>query len=125
MDQFGTVLECIDERPQRKVADCLSTQYGVRHLDTITTAGVVRHLAESTEETPFLLSNLAVSVSEHSSRRITVVAHHDCAGNPVPDKRQKEQLATAVAMLRQQYPGMEVSGLWLDSNWIVERIGSR
>jgi hypothetical protein len=64
-------------------------------------------------------------VNEHSSRKIAVVAHHDCAGNPVSDKTQKEQLASAAVMLSEDYPGLEVTGIWLDANWIVERIGPR
>lgn len=122
MEQFGTILECMDGRPQRKVSDYLSTSFGVRNLDTITTAGTVRHLAEDTEQTKTLLENLDISIDQHGSRKIAVVAHHDCAGNPVSDKTQKEQIVAAMTRLGNLYPDMEVAGLWLDENWIVERI---
>ena len=122
MEKFGTILECMDGRPQRKVADYLATSFGVRHLDTITTAGTVRHLAQETEQTATLLSNLAVSVDKHGSSQIAVVAHHDCAGNPVPDKTQKQQIVEAATRIRDLYPTADVIGLWLDENWIVERI---
>lgn len=122
MEQFGTILECMDGRPQRRVADYLTTSFGVRNLDTITTAGTVRHLAEDTNQTDIILENLDISMDKHGSRKVAVVAHHDCAGNPVSDKTQKQQIVAAVARLENLYPDVEVAGLWLNENWIVERI---
>lgn len=122
MEQFGTILECMDGRPQRRVADYLTTSFGVRNLDTITTAGTVRHLAEDTNQTDIILENLDISMDKHGSRKVAVVAHHDCSGNPVSDKTQKQQIVAAVARLENLYPNVEVAGLWLNENWIVERI---
>lgn len=122
IEKFGTALGCMDGRPQRKVADYLTTSFGVRHLDTITTAGTVRHLAEDTEQTPILLENVGISVERHGSRHIAVVAHHDCAGNPVSPKTQKQQLGVAVTRLATLYPDLEVVGLWLGEHWIVEKV---
>jgi hypothetical protein len=119
---FGTVLECMDGRSQRKVADYLTTSFGVRHVDNITTAGIVRHIAEETEQTPMLLANLEVSRRAHGSNQIAVVAHSDCAGNPIPDRAQKEQLAEAVSRLKELHPDAEVVGLWLNDQLIVERV---
>lgn len=121
MEKYGTVLECMDGRTQRKIADYLTTSFGVRNLDTITTAGAVRHLAENTEQTKTLLDNLAISVQNHGSNQIAVVAHHDCLGNPAPDNTQKAQLGQAIARIRDLYPDAEVTGLWLNAQWIVER----
>lgn len=123
MEKFGTVLQCMDGRPHRKVADYLTTSFGVRHLDSITTAGTVRHLVEETEQTRTLLSNLAISLDRHGSGQVAVVAHHDCAGNPVPDMTQKNQVARAMTHLGELYPDVEVVGLWLNEHWIVERVG--
>ena len=121
MATFGTVLVCMDGRAQRKVADYLTTSFGVRHLDTITTAGVVRHLSEETQHTPILLANLELSRDAHGSNQIGVVAHHDCAGNPIPDRAQKDQLAGAMSLLKDLHPDADVVGLWLNEHWIVER----
>ena len=124
MEKFGTVLTCMDGRPQRKVADYLTTSFGVRHLDTITTAGTVRHLAAETEQTPVLLENLRISIEKHGSKQVAVVAHHDCAGNPISDKAQKSEVRAAVARLLELYPRAEITGLWLNEQWIVERVGT-
>ena len=112
----------MDGRPQRKVADYLATSFGVRHLDTITTAGMVHHLVTDTVQTPVILSNLDISIRRHGSRHIAVVAHHDCAGNPVPDKTQKDQVSTAVARISSAHPDLEVLGLWVDEHWIIARV---
>ncbi|HJQ90258.1 MAG TPA: carbonic anhydrase, partial [Acidimicrobiia bacterium] len=55
-------------------------------LDTITAAGMVRHLASETDRTALLLADLDVSVRKHHSRHIAVAAHHDCVGNPESDE---------------------------------------
>jgi hypothetical protein len=115
----------MDGRSQRKVSDYLGTAFGVRHLDTITTAGVVRHLAEQTEQTSILLENLAASREAHGSNQIGVVAHHDCVGNPVSDRAQKDQLTEAMSRLKVLHPDAEVVGLWLNEHWIVERAWPR
>ena len=112
----------MDGRPQRKVADYLSTTFGVRHLDTITTAGLIKHIAEDTAQTANLFSNLEISMKAHGSRQVAVVAHHDCAGNPVSDRVQRHQVAIALTRLAEAFPEVEVIGLWLNEQWIVERI---
>ena len=112
----------MDGRIQRKVADYLTASFGVRHLDTITTAGLIKHLATETDQTDTLLANLEISISAHGSSQLAVVAHHDCAGNPVPDRTQRDQVVTSVELLREGYPNSEVIGLWLDDWWIVERV---
>jgi hypothetical protein len=58
----------------------------------------------------------------HGSRKIAVVAHHDCAGNPVPDNTQRGQVNVAVARLSERYPDAEILGLWLKDQWIIERV---
>ncbi|HEX6302438.1 MAG TPA: carbonic anhydrase [Acidimicrobiia bacterium] len=112
----------MDGRIQRKVSDYLSTAFGVRHLDTITTAGLIRHVAADTSQTASLLDNVEASMKGHGSNMIAVVAHHDCAGNPVSDRVQKQEVANAMTRLAETYPGAGVIGLWLNEQWIVERI---
>jgi carbonic anhydrase len=122
IDQFGTVVTCLDGRTHRKVSDYLTATFGVRYLDTITTAGAVKHLAETTEQTGMLLENVDISIAKHGSHQIAVVAHHDCAGNPVPENTQKRQLLTATERVAEHRPDTEVMALWVNEQWIVERL---
>lgn len=124
MKEFGTVLTCMDGRIQRKVSDYLLATFGVRNIDTVTAAGMIRHLSSETDRTPAILGDLDVSVSKHGSENIAVVAHHDCAGNPTSDKAQRDQISEAVTRIGDRHPDAEVIGLWLDRNWTVERIRS-
>lgn len=112
----------MDGRPQQKVAAYLRIAFRVLHLDTITTAGLVRHLASDTEQTPVLLANLEVSLSAHGSSQVAVVAHHDCAGNPVSDGEQRHQVEKAVQRLSSLHADTEIVGLWVNAHWIVEEI---
>lgn len=114
----------MDGRIQRKVSDYLLTVFGVRNLDTITAAGMIRHVAADTDRTAMVLGDLDVSVAHHDSQDIAVVAHHDCAGNPTSDKVQRDQILEAMTRMRHRYPDSEVVGLWIDRNWTVERIRS-
>ena len=118
---FCTAINCIDGRTQRPVSDYLMRRFGAKYVDTVTEAGPVRHLASepASETTRSIFSRVDISVEKHGSSGIALVAHHDCAGNPVTEERQKAQLATAVDLLRKQYPGTEVIGLWVGSNWQV------
>lgn len=112
----------MDGRAQRKLADYLTNWFGVRHLDTITTAGLVKHLVADTDQTGILLANVEISVKAHGSNQIAVAAHHDCAGNPVPDETQRQQVDIAVERLGALYPQAEVVGVWLNDSWTVERV---
>ncbi len=124
MRDFGTVLTCMDGRIQRKVSDYLLTVFGVRNLDTITAAGMIRHVAADTDRTSTVLGDLDVSIAQHGSHDIAVVAHHDCAGNPTSDKVQRDQIHEAMARITKRHPDAGVVGLWIDRNWTVERIRS-
>lgn len=124
MREFGSVLNCIDGRVQREVLDYLTATFAVRFIDTITAPGIVQHLASETERTAQILGDLAISRDNHGSEHIGVVAHADCAGNPVPDNAQKEQVAMAVSRLQTAFPKATVVGIWVNESSIVERIRS-
>lgn len=113
--RFATAITCIDGRFVSRTFDHVQTRFGNHPVDLITTAGAVRHLVgEIGPVGQDLLTNVAVSIRTHRSSQLALVAHGECAGNPVPDTRQKEQLRTAGAMLRARYPDMEVLTLFLD-----------
>ena len=122
MKEFGSVLNCMDGRVQRKVSDYLVATFGVRFVDTITAPGIVRHLAAQTPRTDQILEDLRISLDKHGSTHIGVVAHTECAGNPTADKTQKEQVRDAMARLMETFPDTQVVGIWVNERWIVERI---
>jgi hypothetical protein len=65
-----------------------------------------------------------VSVEAHGTTQVAVVAHAQCAGNPVPDGKQKDQLRKAVVVVSERFPDLAVIALFYDPNIGFERIGS-
>jgi hypothetical protein len=120
---FGTILNCMDGRTQDVNAH-LRQLWNVEFVDTITEAGIIKFLnGDSTaRETESALEKTGISVNQHGSRRIAVVAHWDCAGNPVDDATQQQQVRDAVDFVSKQFPQCEILGLWVDEQWQISEI---
>jgi hypothetical protein len=63
-----------------------------------------------------------ISVNLHGSKVVAVVAHHDCAGNPVEKEKQIEQLNASINTLKSWGFAVEYIKLWVDNNWRVQLI---
>jgi hypothetical protein len=118
---FCTAVNCIDGRVQVPVIRYLQEQYGVRYVDVVTEPGPVRALAEpsDSETKRSVLRRVRVSIEAHGSELIAVVAHAECAGNPVDDEEQRQQLARSAEYLAESFPVASVIGLWVDDGWTV------
>jgi hypothetical protein len=116
----------MDGRVQLPVIKYLSNRFNADYIDSVTEAAPVLYLAERTgsEQAKSILRRTDISIKKHKSTGIAVIAHHDCAGNPVDDQRQISQLTPAVNFLAEHYPNVEITGLWLDSNFQVKQICS-
>jgi carbonic anhydrase len=114
----------MDGRVQLPVNEYLLEELSVDYVDTITEAGPVRILAEEQESAlaDSILARVDISVNKHKSKNIAIAAHYDCAGNPVEKEQQLEQLKAAIWWLTEKYPDTKILGLWVDSNWNVEKI---
>ena len=121
---FYTAVNCMDGRAQLPVIKYLSNRFNADYIDTVTEPGPALCLAERTdsEQAKSILHRIDISINKHNSTGIAVVAHHDCAGNPVDDQTQISQLTPAVNFLAQHYPNVEIIGLWLDANFKVKQI---
>ena len=119
---FYTAINCMDGRVQLPVINYLTTRFKAGYVDSITEAGPVLYLAEKTdsEQTKSILRRTDISINNHKSTGIAIIAHHDCAGNPADEQTQTSQLTPAVNFLASHYPNVEVIGLWVDSNWAVK-----
>jgi len=117
--KFCTAINCMDGRTQRPVIEYLEKWFGAQYVDTITEPGPVRVLAEGkpVAQLDSIMARLRISLEKHGSVGIAVVAHHDCAGNPLPREQQLVQLRAAVAFLRTRCPNVPVIGLWVGEDW--------
>jgi hypothetical protein len=119
--EFATALSCIDGRIQRPVNDFLVVEFGVAYLDTVTRAGMVKYLTSSYDPaTSAIVVDLDSSIRAHSVKNLALVAHRDCAGNPVDDETQLRQLDDAVAHFKRRYPELGVLGVWVDTGRDIE-----
>jgi len=123
--KFATVINCMDGRTQLPVIEWAKREYGVNYVDTITEPGPVRVLAESSDNISLesIRRRVDISVRRHGSSRVAIVAHADCAGNPVDKETQLTQLRAAGATILSWGMDVQVDRLWLDEAWRVERIG--
>ena len=111
----------MDGRTQLPVNEYLRRELCADYVDTITEAGPVRILAEEQQSAlaDSILARVDISVNKHKSNAIAIVAHHDCAGNPVEKDVQLGQLEAATKFLSEKYPQVQILGLWVDSDWQV------
>lgn len=122
-DRFAAVIMCIDGRFQTRALDHLQTRFGVRNLDNITAAGAIKHLlGEVGPQGEALLENLWISIDKHATEQVAIIAHGDCAGNPVPDATQKQQLTEARQTIKARFPRTEVVALFLDPKTGFQKI---
>ena len=121
---FCTAINCMDGRVQLPVINYLMKRFGVDYVDAITEPGPVKILAEERDRglLDSILNRVCISTQQHGSGTIAICAHADCAGNPVDDKKQKQQLIEAALKLRQRYAPAHVIALWLDANWNIREL---
>jgi carbonic anhydrase len=122
--RFAAVITCMDGRIQTRTLDQVMTRFGVRYVDNITATGAVQHFDGSVSATgEGLLRSLTVSSEAHGTNQVALVAHAGCAGNPVADETQRQQLLRAKAVVSERFPDMEVIALFFDPRVGFDKIG--
>jgi carbonic anhydrase len=118
---FVTVINCMDGRVQEPVIAWMKDTYGVQYVDSITEPGPICMFEGNSDPAPVasIRDRVDISVKKHGSHVVAVVAHHDCAGNPVGKDKQLCQLAAAVEAIRSWGFAVDVIGLWVDESWQV------
>jgi len=121
---FCTVVNCMDGRVQLPVIRYLMDRFGAAFVDSVTEAGPICCLAEpaASDAKSSILRRVGVSVNAHGSRAVAIVAHADCAGNPLCREEQLKQLAAAVAEVNRAFPQVTVLGLWVSDAWVVSEV---
>ncbi|MFQ5569462.1 MAG: carbonic anhydrase [Rhodothermales bacterium] len=121
---FCTAINCMDGRVQDPVNVFLRKRFATTYVDVVSEAGPVRALASQPDShtAHSIFRRVEVSIEAHRSKGLAVVAHHDCAGNPVPREEQIEQLRSCLQLLSRRYPNSEVIGIWVDEEWSVSEI---
>ncbi len=122
-DKFGTVINCMDGRTQLPVNEWMRKKYNLDYIDTITEPGPDKILAENDLKTvQSIRKRVMISVEKHGSDIVAVVAHHDCAGNPVDKEEHLRQVHKSIDLIKSWNLPVKTTGLWVNENWQVEAI---
>ncbi len=122
--RFATVINCIDGRTHLPVIDYMKTKFNVDYVDVITEPGPVKVIAEQRNvfQVHSIQQRVMISQEKHGSKHLALVAHHDCAGNPVEKGKQIEQLRKSLESIRLWGFKGSVVGLWVNENWAVQEV---
>ena len=102
-ETFFTSVGCMDGRVQGPVLRFGQDKFGARFADTITEAGLVGQLSRDQVDQQLrnsLMEKLEISIKKHNSRGIIVHGHQDCAGNPVSDDVQRDDIRRSVTFIK-------------------------
>ncbi len=122
--KFATAINCMDGRTQLPIIAYLKEKCKVDYVDMVTEAGPVRILADPEERTltDSIKKRAEISTTKHGSHCIAVVGHFDCAGNPVSEEIQREQIRKSIKTVLSWNFMANVLGLWIDENWTVHEV---
>ncbi len=122
--RFCTVINCMDGRVQVPVLKYLQERFDAEYVDSITEPGPNLILAENTDQATVqsILGRLKISIEQHGSKGIAIVAHYDCAGNPASKDEQIKHIARAIQFIEKYYDGVKIIGLWVNESWQVEEL---
>jgi len=114
----------MDGRVQLPIIKYLQKKYQAEYVDMITEAGPVKIIAQGLEKDIMrdIKKRLTISSQRHGSKTLAVVAHHDCAGNPVSKEKQLQDLEKSVQVIRKWKLFDKIISLWVDENWRVKSV---
>ena len=121
---FCTTINCMDGRVQLPVIKFLQQRFEAEYVDSVTEPGPIKAMAEDQDSAMVasIRERVDISIYKHGSAALAIVAHYDCAGNPLPEDDQLAQLKEAVALARRNWPQATVIGLWVDKQWQVSEV---
>jgi len=119
-----TAINCMDGRTQRPVRRWMEAEYGVDYVDMITEPGPDAILAGGDETLVASIKNrVLISVEKHGSKVVAIVAHGDCAGNPVTKDEHMAMLVQAAQTVKEWDLPVTIVGLWIDAeDWEVRKV---
>jgi len=114
----------MDGRVQLPVINWMQQHYGVVYVDSVTEPGPIKIMAEQQPDAAVesIKHRTDISVHKHGSSVIAVVAHYDCAGNPVDRDAQMGQLDLSIAQVKAWGYEVPIVGLWVDEQWTTHLV---
>lgn len=109
----------MDGRVQKPVYHYMKEHYGIDYVDTVTEPGPCKILAENLDAPVIddIKKRVEISVNKHGAKVVAIVAHEECAGNPVSKEEQMGHLKKAKEIFTQSFPDVEIVLLWVGHGW--------
>ncbi|MCX6004901.1 MAG: hypothetical protein NT082_04440 [Chloroflexi bacterium] len=106
------------------VINWLKRMYSLDYVDMITEPGPDKMLSQGkAEQVESIKSRVLISVNAHGSDTVLIVAHHDCAGNPVSKEEHIKQVKECIKRIHSwKLPLNKIIGVWINDNWSIEVI---
>lgn len=121
--KFATAISCIDGRVQKPFTEWMKSHLNVQYVDMVTEPGPDKALTQGpVEVVESIRRKVLVSITAHYSSVIAVVAHHDCAGNPVSKEEHLAQIKKCVEIVASWRLPVRILGLWVNNQWEIEII---
>lgn len=112
-----------DGRVQEPVSAWLNQRFHADCVDAVTEPGPDGLFSRSQYSLiESIRRRVDISVNAHGSRVVAVVAHHDCAGNPVERDQHLRDLACALRCMGSWHLPVRLLGLFVNERWQVELI---
>lgn len=121
---FCTSIHCMDGRIQEPIIEYLKEIYSITYVDTITEPGPCKILAENQDKISVnsIMERTNISINRHGSKLIAISGHYDCVGNPCDEDMQKKQIRESIKYLSNNFPEIEIIGLWIDNEWKISNV---
>ena len=106
-------------RVQEAVNQWLKNKYQVDYVDVISEPGPDGILARNADQA--IIANIKkridISLGKHGSKVIALVAHDDCAGNPVSEAEHRKDLLAGRETLKKMGLNAEIILLYVSDDW--------
>lgn len=122
--KFVTAINCMDGRVQEPIITWMKHHHNADFIDMITEPGPIKDLSKD-EPSPInksIKKRVEISVQKHGSTIIAIIGHHDCAGNPVDQQTQYQQINQGIKTVQKWGLEATIIGLWIDANWDVHKL---
>jgi hypothetical protein len=122
--RFGTAINCIDGRTQQAVIEYMKQNFGIDGVDMVTFPGADGMFSnhERSAETTLAKQAASISVEKHGSKVLSIVEHHDCAGNPGDKNHHYAHIRRAVQEVQSWKFPVQVIGLYVGDKWKIEEV---
>jgi hypothetical protein len=113
-------LNCVDGHIQLPVIHWIIGTHNVEYVDMITEPGIAEVLADPDNPVEAIKRKIRHSLVSQDGTKLFIVGHADCDFHTTDHAGQKDNVRSATARMKKEFPDVEIHGLWFKSDNAVE-----